>query len=67
MHHYFCGTCGTRLWTHGNIAEMGGEFVAVFVPALDDATEDELVAAPIRWADGAHDNWWNAPPEIRHL
>lgn len=66
MHHYFCKSCGTRLWTHGNIAEMGGKFRAVFVPALN-ATEAELIAAPVAWLDGAHDNWWNPAPETRHL
>ncbi|MFD1882177.1 GFA family protein [Paracoccus pacificus] len=67
MHHWFCVRCGTRLWTEGDIAEMGGRFVQVFVPALDDATEAELIAAPVYWADGAHDNWWNPAPETRHL
>lgn len=67
MHHFFCARCGTRLWTEGNIAEMGGHFVQVRVNALDDAAEAELIAAPIRWADGAHDNWWAEAPETRHL
>ncbi|MDO5706734.1 MAG: GFA family protein [Paracoccus sp. (in: a-proteobacteria)] len=63
----FCPKCGTRLWSQGDIEEMGGRFVQVFVPALDDATEAELIAAPVFWADGAHDNWWNPAPETRHL
>ena len=67
MHHSFCRRCGTRLWTQGNIAEMGGAFVQVCVSALDNATEAELVFAPIHFADGAHDNWWNPAPETRHL
>lgn len=67
MHHVFCPRCGTRLWTAGDIAEMGGAFVQVFVPALDDATEAELVAAPVFYADGAHDAWWDPAPETRHL
>ena len=67
MHHWFCARCGTRLWTEGNIAEMGGHFLQVVIAALDDATEAELIAAPIHWADGARDNWWNAAPETRHL
>ena len=66
MHHYFCRTCGTRLWTEGNIPEMGGAFRAVFVPALDVA-ESELVNAPVAYLDGAHDNWMNPAPETRHL
>ena len=66
MHHYFCRDCGTRLWTEGDIAELGGFFRAVFVPALEvDAAE--LVAAPVAWLDGLHDNWFEAAPETRHL
>lgn len=67
MHHHFCARCGTRLWTQGEIAEMGGAFVMVCVGALDDVPEAELIAAPIHYADGAHDNWWNPAPETRHL
>ncbi len=67
MHNTFCRRCGTRLWSAGNIEQMGGRFMQVFVPTLDDATQEELIAAPIHWADGAHDNWWNEAPETRHL
>lgn len=67
MHHAFCGRCGTRLWTKGDIAEMGGRFTMVFVPALDDVPKAELIAAAVFYADGAHDNWWNEAPETRHL
>lgn len=67
MHHYFCKTCGTRLWTEGNIPEMGGHIVMVCVVALDDATEAELIAAPVFYADGAHDDWLNPAAEVRHL
>lgn len=67
MHHMFCGLCGTRLWTRGDMPELNGRFVQVCVNALDDATEAELIAAPVHWADGAHDNWWGRAPETRHL
>lgn len=67
MHHMFCSRCGTRLWTEGNIAEMGGHFIAVCVSALEDVPEAELIGAPVHYADGAHDNWWNPAPETRHL
>lgn len=67
MHHHFCGLCGTRLWTVGDIREMGGRFVQVCVAALDNATEAELIAAPVFYADGAHDNWQNPAAETRHL
>jgi hypothetical protein len=46
---------------------MGGRFASVFLAALDDATEVELIAAPLVWCDGLHDSWWNAPSETRHL
>ncbi len=67
MHHYFCARCGTRLYTEGDIAEMGGRFVAVVVAALDGVTDAELVATPVFAADGANDNWSNPAPEARHL
>ena len=67
LHNWFCQRCGTRLWTDGNIAEMGGRFVQVVIAALDDATEAELIAAPIHWADGANDLWWEPARETRHL
>ncbi|MFC3630033.1 GFA family protein [Paracoccus angustae] len=67
MRHAFCGRCGTRLWTWGDIAEMGGRFAMVFVPALDDVPEADLIAAPVFHADGAHDTWWNEAAETRHL
>lgn len=67
MHHRFCGRCGTRLWTEGNIPELGGRFVMVCVNALDDIPEADLVAAPVSFANGAQDDWWNPAPETRHL
>ncbi|MFD1797781.1 GFA family protein [Paracoccus aurantiacus] len=67
MHHRFCRRCGTRLWTEGNTAEMGGRFMQVCVATLDDATEQELIAAPIYVANGADDDWMNPASEARHL
>lgn len=67
MHSMFCARCGTRLWTQGSLEAMGGRFMQVCVNALDDATEAELIAAPIHWADGAHDAWRDEAPETRHL
>ena len=66
-HHMFCARCGTRLWTEGNIPELGGRFVMVCVNALDDIPEADLVAAPVSFANGAQDDWWNPAPETRHL
>jgi hypothetical protein len=65
--HEFCATCGVRLFSRGDIPEIGGAFVSVMLSVLDDASEAELIAAPITWCDGLHNNWWNPPEEIRHL
>ena len=39
----------------------------VCVNALDDIPEADLVAAPVSFANGAQDDWWNPAPETRHL
>ncbi|SDE55860.1 Uncharacterized conserved protein [Paracoccus isoporae] len=67
MHHWFCRRCGIRLWTDGEIPEMGGRFVQVVVAALDDVGEAELISASVHYTDGAHDDWMNPAPETRHL
>ena len=67
MHWPFCKTCGVRVYGHGNIPEAGGEFYSVSLACLDDVNLGELVEAPVKFADGRHDNWWNPPAETRHL
>jgi hypothetical protein len=40
-----------------------GKYVSVNVGAIDDISEEERSALPIRYMDGLHDNWFN-PPKI---
>ena len=66
-HHVFCRHCGVRPFCHGDVPEIGGAFVSINLACLDDVEPAELIDAPIRYSDGRHNNWQNAPAEIRHL
>ncbi|MBW8744183.1 MAG: GFA family protein [Sphingomonas sp.] len=66
VHHRFCRTCGTPTFGHGFIEEVGGAFYSVSLATLD-APESELAEAPIKYMDGANNNWWSPPAEVRHL
>ncbi|MDQ1833947.1 GFA family protein [Massilia scottii] len=66
-HHLFCRQCGVRSFGHGYVEEIGGAYVSINVAALDDLTPEELLAVPVKYADGLNNNWWNVPAETRHL
>jgi hypothetical protein len=64
--HPFCTQCGVRPFAIGK-SPRWGDFYAVNVTCLDDATPEELAAAPITFLDGRHDNWTTAPAAAWHL
>ncbi len=66
-HHLFCRHCGVRSFGRGYIEVIGGDYVSVQLAALDDVEPQELIDAPVKYADGRHNNWWNTPAETRHL
>lgn len=67
VHHSFCSRCGVKPFGRGNDEALGGEFYAVNVACLDDATAEELAEAPVSYEDGRNDDWESEPAEIRHL
>jgi hypothetical protein len=64
--HPFCRHCGVHAFGTGT-SPRWGDFYAVNVGCLDDASVDELANAPITYLDGRNDNWHTPPAEIRHL
>jgi hypothetical protein len=65
-HHKFCRRCGVHAFGIGTSPRWGA-FYAVNLACLDDATAEELIAAPITYLDGLNDNWEIPPSEVRHL
>ena len=66
-HHLFCSNCGVRSFGRGHLDAIGGDYVAVQLAALENIDVQELLAAPVRHADGRNNNWQEAPQEVRHL
>jgi hypothetical protein len=64
----FCKHCGVRTYGWVDKSDWNPEaYVSVNVATLDDLDPATLLAAPIQYYDGLHDNWWNPPAEVRHL
>lgn len=67
-HSGFCTFCGIVPYGFVPVTEWNDTaYYSVNVAALDDLDPAELMAAPIQYMDGRHDNWWNPPAETRHL
>lgn len=65
--HHFCRTCGVRPFGIGNNVPEGDRIYGVNLGCLENATPEELAAAPIVYIDGAHDRWQDAPALTGYL
>ena len=63
--YYFCKHCGVRSFGIGNTPD-GVKINGVNLGCLEDATPEELAAAPIVYIDGKHDRH-SAPPITSYL
>ena len=66
-HHRFCKHCGVHAFGDGYIEQIGGAYASVNVACLDDVPAETLINAPLKWADGRNNAWWETPAEVRHL
>jgi hypothetical protein len=66
-HHLFCKQCGLRPFTRGHVPEIGGDFVSINIACLDDVSDAELAALPVRYSNGRDNDWMHVPAETRYL
>jgi hypothetical protein len=67
IRHFFCKRCGIKPFGRGHLEELGGAFYAVNIACLDDASDGELAAAPVRYEDGRNNDWSSPPRETGYL
>jgi hypothetical protein len=72
--HMFCRTCGVKVFgrAHFDTVPFGdvtldGDYVAINVAALNDATDDELASAKIIYENGRNNAWDKVPAETSYL
>jgi hypothetical protein len=67
-HHQLCRHCGVRPFEWVDMPNMTGDkYYNINVACLDGVDIAELMDAPVRYYDGANDDWNSSPGETRHL
>lgn len=67
IHHRFCKTCGMHPFSKGFLDDFGGWFFCLNLAAIDNATPAELDKVPVKFEDGLHDNFDDAPAVTHYL
>ena len=65
--HTFCKTCGVYPFVSADEPVMGGLFYCVNVACLDNVPAEVLDVAPVRFEDGANDDWGSPPKHTSYL
>ncbi|MGY4396989.1 hypothetical protein ACVWZA_002180 [Sphingomonas sp. UYAg733] len=63
----FCVRCGIRVFGKGYLDLLGGDFYSINLACLDNASDEELAAAKVRYSNGRDDDWMNEPLVTAHL
>ncbi|WP_201313280.1 GFA family protein [Dyella sp. EPa41] len=66
-HNLFCRHCGVHAFHRGYVEQIGGAYVSVNVACLDDVSDEEWAAAPVRYADGRDNHWRETPAVTSYL
>lgn len=53
-HARFCKVCGLRVFGHGYLPMLGGDYVSVNLNCLDGV---DFTGVPVTYLDGLHDTW----------
>ncbi len=67
VHHRFCTNCGCAPFGEGHVPEIGGDYVAVAINCLDEVSQEELAAMPMRYSNGRDNDWRNRPAVTSYL
>jgi hypothetical protein len=51
---HFCKRCGIHVYGTGDLPQLGGKFVSVYLNVLDDV---DLSTVKVAYWDGRHNNW----------
>lgn len=64
--HRFCKTCGVHAFGDGELDVLGGKYYSINVACLD-VDHEVFAAAPVRFMDGLHNNWFETPKVTAHM